>query len=163
GVKLGNTININSPIVVENGLLDAIRITRDGGNAPLFDTMLKGLNFAGIGTVGVNGLTGSSALRRFSGTRTDIANGNVSGVANYLNTNSSFTGETGGMLRANGFPENFIVANPQYAVANILGAGSSSTYHSMQAALTKRLSHGFTSQTTYTWSRSIGERGNIDP
>src|SRR5262249_55070156 len=123
----------------------------------------KGLNFAGIGTVGVNGLTGSSALRRFSGTRTDIANGNVSGVANYINTNSSFTGETGGMLRANGFAENFIVANPQYGVANILGAGTSSTYHSMQAAVTKRLSHGFTSQTTYTWSRSIGERGNIDP
>jgi hypothetical protein len=162
GTKLNNTININVPIIVENGLMDAIRITREGGNAPLFDEMLRGLVFAGIGTVGVN-VSGSSALRQFSGTRNDIANGNLAGVANYLNTNSSFTGQTGGMLRRNGFPENFIVANPQYSSASILGAGNNSTYHSMQMAVTKRLSNGFTNQTTYTWSRSIGTAGNIDP
>jgi hypothetical protein len=162
GTKLNNSINLNSPIIVENGLLDAIRITREGGNAPLFDTMLRGLNFAGIGTVGVN-VSGSAALRQFSGTRTNIANGNLAGVATYLNTNSSFTGEVGGMLRQNGLPENFIVANPQYAAANINGNRNNSTYHSMQMAVTKRLSNGFTNQTTYTWSRALGTTGNIDP
>jgi hypothetical protein len=111
----------------------------------------------------VNGLTGSSALRRFSGTRAFIANGNPAGVATYLNTNSSFTGEVGGMLRNGALPENFVVANPQYGSATIQGALNNSTYHSMQAGVTKRLSNGFTNSTTYTWSRSIGTAGNIDP
>src|SRR5207253_10228813 len=96
-------------------------------------------------------------------TNTNIANGNVPGVATYLNTNSSFTTQVGGMLRNGGLPENFIVANPQYGSASISGALNNSTYHSMQAAVTKRLSHGFTSQTTFTWSRSLGTAGNIDP
>src|SRR5262249_905 len=30
------------------------------------------------------------------------------------------------------------------------------TYHSMQVQVTKRLSHGFTSQGSYTWSRALG-------
>ncbi|PYS42262.1 MAG: hypothetical protein DMG14_04490 [Acidobacteria bacterium] len=163
GTKLTGMINIDSPIIVENGLMEALRTTREGGDAPLFDRMLKGLNFAGIGTVGVNGLSGSSALRRFSSTRANIANGNLGGVASYLNTNSSFTGVVGGMLRNGGLPENFIVANPQYSSANISANMNNSTYHSMQSAVTKRLSHGFTSQMTYTWSRSLGTAGNIDP
>jgi hypothetical protein len=163
GTKLLGNININNPIVVENGLLEAARITREGGNSALFENMLRGLNFAGIGTVGANGLTGSSALRRFSGTRAFIANGNVTGLANYLNTNSSFTGQVGGMLRHSGLPENFIVANPQFGVANIAGALNNSTYHSLQTGVTKRLSRGFTNQTTYTWSRTLGAGGNIDP
>jgi hypothetical protein len=163
GTKLPGMININSPIIVENGLMEALRITREGGTAPLFDQMLKGLTFSGIGTVGVNGLTGSSALRRFTSTRANIANANLAGVANYLNTNSSFTGEVGGMIRNGGLPENFIVANPQYGSASISGNSNNSTYHSMQAAVTKRLSQGFTGQMTYTWSRAIGTAGNIDP
>jgi hypothetical protein len=163
GTKLLGNININTPIVVENGLLEAVRITREGGSAPLFDTMLRGLNFAGIGTVGSGGLSGSSALRRFSGTRAFIANGNVTGLAGYLNTNSSFTGQVGGMIRNGGFPENFIVANPQFSTAQINGAVNNSTYHSMQMGVTKRLSRGFTNQTTYIWSRAIGASGSIDP
>jgi hypothetical protein len=162
GTKLLGNININTPIVIENGLMEAVRMTRQGGNAPLFDTMLNGLNFAGIGRVGVNGLTGSSALRQFSGTRSFIANGNVTGVATYLNTNSSLTGQVGGMLRNGGLPENFIVANPQFAAANISGAVGNSTYHSLQTAVTKR-SRNFNNQTTYTWSRTLGAAGNIDP
>jgi hypothetical protein len=163
GTKLLGNININNPIVVENGLMEAVRITREGGTAPLFDTMLRGLTFTGIGTVGVNGLTGSSALRQFSGTRSNIANGNVTGIATYLNTNSSFTGQAGGMIRNGGLPENFIVANPQFNNANVNGGIGNSTYHSLQTGVTKRLSMGFTNQTTFTWSKSIGAAGNIDP
>jgi hypothetical protein len=33
----------------------------------------------------------------------------------------------------------------------------------MQMGVTKRLSMGFTNQTTYTWSRGIGSGGSIDP
>jgi hypothetical protein len=87
----------------------------------------------------------------------------VTGIATYLNTNSSFTGQAGGMIRNGGLPENFIVANPQFNNANINGGIGNSTYHSLQTGVTKRLSMGFTNQTTFTWSKSIGAAGNIDP
>ena len=37
---------------------------------------------------------------------------------------------------------------------------SNSSYHSMNLQLTKRLSHGLTNQTSYTWSRSLGDAAN---
>ena len=77
GVKLHSSINYNEPDFQNNGLLQALTITRSGGNAPIFDQMFNGLNFgAGIGVVGQNGVTGSEALRRHASFRTDIANGN---------------------------------------------------------------------------------------
>ena len=50
-------------------------MTRNGGNAPLFDTMLKGLNIPGAGIVNGTTLTGSQALRKLSTTNQLIANG----------------------------------------------------------------------------------------
>src|SRR5205085_4947530 len=43
----------------------------------------------------------------------------------------------------------------------LLGNPGNSTYHSMQLQLTKRLSHGLTNQTSYTWSKALGE-GDTD-
>ena len=161
GTKLEGTLYLNNPIVEENGLLDAFRTTVAGGDAPLFDRIFNGLNVPGVGLVNGTTLTGSQALRQFSSTRTFMANGNVQGLADFLNQNSSFTGEVGGLLRRAGLPENFIVTNPQFGSrtfggAAIVGNLNNSTYHSMQVGMTKRLSHGFTNQTTYTWSRAIG-------
>src|SRR5205814_622418 len=86
GVKLHSTLNYNEPDFQYNGLLDALTVTRAGGNAPLFDRMLNGLNLGtGIGVVGRD-VTGSEALRRHASFRTDIATGNFRAVANTLNT-----------------------------------------------------------------------------
>ncbi|MBI2149256.1 MAG: hypothetical protein HYU27_01450 [Acidobacteria bacterium] len=160
GTKLESTLNLNNPIVEENGLLEAYRITQQGGNADLFNRIFMGLNVPGVGTVNGTTLTGSQALRRFSTTRNYLANGGVRDLADYLNRDSSFTGEVGGLLRRAGLPENFIVTNPQFGSrtfggAAIIGNNNNSTYQSMQVAVTKRLSRGFTNQTTYTWSRTI--------
>jgi len=167
GTKLEGTVYLNNPMVEENGLLEAFRTTVAGGNASLFDRIFSGLNVPGVGTVNGTTLTGSQALRQFAGTRTFLANGNVQGLADYLNQNSSFTGEVGGLLRRAGLPENFIVTNPQFGSrtfggAAIIGNPNNSTYHSLQAAVTKRLSQGFTNQTTYVWSRAIGT-SVVDP
>src|SRR5262249_42640333 len=62
--------------------------------------------------------------------------------------------------RKNGFPENFIVANPQFNGVTLNGNPSNSTYHSLQLQLTKRLSHGFQNSFSYTYSRTIGENDN---
>jgi hypothetical protein len=90
-------------------LFDALEITRMGGNAPLFDQMLAGLNlnsnvtgYGPIGTV-VNGVlqTGSAHLRRNATFNANIANGSYSAVADSLNGNGSnlpAVGAAGGFM-----------------------------------------------------------------
>src|SRR5207248_4230764 len=48
GTKLWGGIPLNDVNIFENGILDAFNLTRAGGNAPLFDQMLNGLNL-GLG------------------------------------------------------------------------------------------------------------------
>jgi hypothetical protein len=156
GTKLWNATPLNGVDIFRNGLLDAFNTTRAGGNAVLFDQMLKGLNIPGAGVVNGTTVTGSAALRAYTATRAFIANGNVGQLADFLNRSVNVTGKGGGFVRNGGFPENFFVLNPQFSEVRLYGNPTSSTYHSMQAQLTRRLSNGFTNQTVYTWSRSIG-------
>jgi hypothetical protein len=164
GLKLHSTLNLNAVDFRNNGLAKALETTRTGGDAPMFDQMMKGLNMgSGVGVVGVNGLTGSEALRRSASTRTLIANGDFVGVAQFLN--STNTGVTvprgqisaGGLLRSSGlFSENFFVVNPQFADITYRNNSDSSNYHSLQTQVTLRPSSGIYYQATYTWSRALG-------
>src|SRR5262249_21922100 len=148
-------------------LLKALEITRAGGDAPMFDQMMKGLNMgAGIGVVGVD-VSGSEALRRLSSTRTLIANGDFVSVSQFLNTTNTSTVQprgqitAGGLLRSSGvFPENFFVVNPQFADITYRNNSDSSNYHSLQTQLNVRPTHGISYQATYTWSRALGIFGN---
>ena len=164
GTHLYGGISINDTNIFENGILKAFNTTRAGGDAPLFDQILNGITLntgtnasLGQGLVDGTTLTGSAALRANSIFKTFLANGNVGQFANALNTSTTVTGHAGGLLAKNRFPDNFIVANPQYA-AVVQGTNpGSSTYHAMQLQVTKRLSHGFTHYFAYTWSRTLGE------
>jgi hypothetical protein len=119
--------------------------------------MLMGLNFPGAGVVNGTTLTGSAALRQNTTTRPFIANGNVGALANFLNTTPSGAGSPGGLLRNGNLPDNFIVTNPQFLNVEMGTNPGSSTYHSLVTQVTKRYSHGFSHQLSYTWSRSLGE------
>jgi hypothetical protein len=142
---------------IQGAFLDAFNTTRAGGNAPLFDQMLMGMNIPGAGVVNGTTVTGSQALRLYTNTRTFLANGSVGGLANFLNTSTTITNRGGGYIRNSGqFPEDYIVFNPQFSSVGVNGNLSNSTYHSMQIQVTKRLSHGITNRTGYTWSRTIG-------
>jgi hypothetical protein len=155
--KLWGGVPLNAVDIFRNGFLDAFNTTRSGGNAQLFDQMLRGMNIPGAGVVNGTTVTGSAALRTYTATRAFIANGNVGGLADFLNRSTNITGKGGGFVRNSGlFPENFFVLNPQFTAVVVHGNPSNSTYHSLQAQVTKRLSKGFTNQTTYTWSRSLG-------
>ncbi|MBI4473039.1 MAG: TonB-dependent receptor [Acidobacteria bacterium] len=167
GTKLEGEVATNEVNIFENGILDAFNITRSGGNAPLFDKMLMGLNVTGAGVVNGTTLTGSQAFRISTATRTFIANGDAGSFAAYLNNTTNFTNAAGGIVRNAGLPENFITGNPQFNTsapggttlpgnATFITNIADSTYHSMQLELNKRLSNGFTTQTSYTWSKSIG-------
>jgi hypothetical protein len=156
GTKLFAGIPLNTVNIFENGLLDAFKVTRGGGDAPLFDRMLRGLNL-GLGAVNGTTVTGSASLRQNTIFRSFIANGDIGQFADALNRNTVATGQGGGLIRNGGLPENFIVVNPQFNEVVLHSNPGNSTYHSMQLQVTKRLSQGFTNQTTYTWSRTLGE------
>ena len=166
GTKLWNARPLNFVDIFGTGFLDAFNTTRTGGNAPLFDRMLRGLNIPGAGVVNGTTVTGSAALRTYTATRAFIANGNVGQLADFLNRSVNVTGAGGGFVRNGGLPETFFVLNPQFIDVRLHGNPSNSTYHSMQVQLQKRLSNGFSSQTSYTWSRALGATdsdANITP
>jgi hypothetical protein len=166
GTKLFSTIEFNSPNTIENGILDAFGMTAAGQDAPLFNNMLRGFNL-GSGIINGTTVTGSASLRANALTRGFLANGNPAGLANYLARTAPLGGFPGDYIRTNGYPENFVLTNPQLGSALFFTGPTNSTYHSLKVAVTKRLSRGFTNQSTYTWSRTIGtsivnprERGN---
>src|SRR5262249_6267685 len=114
GTKLWGVDQLNEVNIFENGVLDAFKVTRAGGNAALFDKILMGLNVPGVGRVNGTTLTGSEALRRFTTTNQWIANGEVARLANWFNSTNALTGVNGGLLRNGTLPENFIIVNPQF-------------------------------------------------
>jgi len=171
GSKLWGTINLNQVDALHKNkdLFDAFVTARNGGESPLLDQLLMGLNFAAAGnTPGlvnggvVNGTTwtGAMAVRANPTTRAQLANGNVGAFVNSLNTNLlTGTGSTnsGAILRRAGFPENYISVNPQYSAVSMLDNIGSSTYHAMQLQFTRRLTKGLSNTTTWTWSKALGD------
>src|SRR6185436_12921298 len=46
--------------------------------------------------------------------------------------------------------------NPQFQIVTLQGNPSSSNYNPLQVNMTKRFSRGFSNQTSYTWSKTLG-------
>lgn len=160
--KLISAVNLNSVNFINNGLLNDLAIARTGGTTALLDQI------APVGAFSTT-LSGGAALRASSLTRTNLATGNLAGVAGTLaTTNGTYpvstipTGVVGEVIRRAGLPENFIYANPQYATANYRTNLNHANYHSMQVQVTMRPTRGFSFQTTYTWSRNLADAGVTD-
>jgi Carboxypeptidase regulatory-like domain/TonB dependent receptor len=161
GTKLIRGANINEANIFESGVLDAFRLTQEGGDAALFERMFFNLNL-GSGRIGsmVNGrlITASASLRANDQTAPFFANNNVGGFAEFLNSSPLFTGTRGGLLLRNpNLPVNLIFANPQFNDAILTGNFANSTYHSLQVELNKRLADGVLLQANYTFSKALGE------
>src|SRR5262245_44060694 len=162
GTKLWSPIQLNEVNIFENGILQAFNITRAGGNAPLFNSMLSGFKVNGVGittgttsTVDGQTFTGSDLLRKYSVTNIWIANGDVANLANWINTNTTF-GPRGAMLTNAGLPQNYVTLNPQFGSLVLHGNNDNSTYHSLVTQVRKRLSNGLTGEFAYTLSKSLG-------
>jgi hypothetical protein len=156
GTKLIRSVDINETNIFENGIRDAFVATQNGQNAPILDTIFRGLN---LGNGRVNGVTvtGSAGVRTYAQTRQFLANNDAGGFADYLNTTADFTGTRGGLLTRAGLPDNWVTANPQFYAAHDVGNFANSTYHSLQLELNKRFGAGWTLDSNYTWSRTLGE------
>lgn len=155
--------NLNFPNVYENGIADAVNITARGGNAPLFDRLLMGVNVPGAGTVNGTTLTGSQAMRSFNGTFNFLAGNNAGAMATYLNTTQALqptaTAVRGGILANAGLPANFVSVNPQYNNVNFLCACLNANYHSGVLELQKQASHGLAFQTNFVWAKGMQLNG----
>ena len=167
GTKLYGRLPLNAVNIYDTRFLEAFNVTRAGGNHPLFDQMLMGLNIPGVGVVNGNTITGSSALRRYSATRTFVANGAAGSLANFLTTSTNVTGQGGGFIRNSGrFAEDFLVPYPQFSEMGLNANVANSTYHSLQVQVTKRMSRGIAATGSYTWSKNLGlsdAEGDVDP
>jgi hypothetical protein len=179
--------NINYPNFLYNGLKEAFDAARAGDDSnpslQVLEDMFRGINIAGagFGPVGsvFNGVqqTAGMHLRQSTGTaagiggnlRSNLANGNyaaAAGILNKLNYASASNptlpvipaGVNGAVMRFNGFPENFIVTNPQFNQAYMIASVNSNNYHSMEAQVTLRPVQGINMQSTYTWSKNLGIR-----
>jgi hypothetical protein len=157
GTKLLRGTNVNENNIFENGILNAFLVTEAGGNAPLLNQIFKGLNISGAGVVdGVN-VTGSQAMRANSTLNAYLTSNNVGGFANFLAYNTFVTGVRGGLLKNGGLPANFVVANPQFGSAYLIGNFSNSTYNSLQIEVNKRFGSGFQIQSSYVRSKALGD------
>jgi hypothetical protein len=110
-------------------------------------------------------VTAANSLNTFNGVGTGPA-GAVLGISGERGTvlrraNKGFkvpggTAIAGGpVVPAGLFPENWIVANPQFAQANYWTNSGKTKYHSMQIQGTVRPTRGVTVQGTYVWSKSM--------
>ena len=148
GVKLFGSIALNQANFLTNGLLDEFNKVRTGGDSAVLNAMFSGLS---LGT----GVTPSAYLRSNTNWRGFFANGNVAGFASRLATSNELTNQGGGLVRNGGYPENFIVNNPQFNTVTYNTNPGSSTYHSLQTQATFRATEGLSFQSTYVWSRGI--------
>ena len=69
----------------------------------------------------------------------------------------------GSALRLNGFPDNFVVTNPQFSSVTYYTNWGSNNYHSLQAQTTWRPIQGVSGSFTYSWSRNLGLGNLTDP
>jgi hypothetical protein len=177
-------VNTNS-IYFNQELYDALDSARRGGNPALLTQMLAGLNLGsgviGVTTNGAASLRASSVFNQnlINGNYLGVANSLLTGTSTTWTGFASNTGldvtPTGRLIRNgcdriassgqttfNGislrcFPENYLNSNPQLGTTNAFYRtnSGSSNYHSMQAQVTLRPTHGFSVQSTYTWSKTL--------
>jgi hypothetical protein len=155
--------NLNFPNVFENGILEATTITAQGGNAPLFDRILMGVNVPGAGVVNGTTLTGSQALRAYTGTFNFLAGNGAANLANFFNTTLALqpaaTARRGGLLTNAGLPANFVSVNPQYGNVNFRCACLNAFYNSGVIEIQNRFRNGVTFQSNFTWAKNMQLNG----
>jgi Carboxypeptidase regulatory-like domain/TonB dependent receptor len=144
GTKLVRSVNVNESNIYENGILQAFQTIQAGGTSPLIEQIF--------------GPGGSNTMRTSSATQGFFANNNAGGFANFINTTTSLgAGVPGGLLSKAGLPANFVVVNPQFLNTYLTSNFSNSNYNSLQVVYNKRFAQGLTLQTSYVFSKALGD------
>jgi hypothetical protein len=160
---LSGGYDLNWPNVFENGIAAAANLTAQGSNAALFDKLLMGVNVPGVGTVNGTTLTGSQALRAYTGTFNFLASNSAASLASFFNTTQALqpaaTATRGGVLINAGLPANFVVVNPQYNRVSFTCACLNRLYNSGNFEIQKRFSKGSSFQSNFVWAKNMELNG----
>ena len=145
-----------------NQIFNGVNICSTAGSC---STLPTGQTYGPVGTTTNPGTpnAGSSRVRRctcgrvrrikpISPTATSTTSPNTISRANA----PGVSGTVGGILRGNGFPENFITTNPQFQTTTYNNNSGYSNYHSLQVQTSLRPVQGFSGQVTYSWSKNLG-------
>ena len=164
-------------------------VRQGGQSALLNSLIQEGTLAANSATNPSTSNTGSGQLRRAGSTGANLTYGNFAAVVSTLSTtngvlNTQSTTTSGLVSRAGclpkdraansnitdaddyanndctaGTPWNYFYTNPQYSSASLYYSGALTNYHSMQAQVTLRPTHGLNFQATYTWGRNLTDTG----
>ncbi|MBN1566716.1 MAG: TonB-dependent receptor [Acidobacteria bacterium] len=163
--KNPGSINVNMPNFLTNGLLEAFNAARYGDDTNPAVQLLDDIFAPVRGTTsGAAYLRASTRAAAGQQARAMLAMGNYQALANLINAWSNpsapkGTTDNGWLLRTAGFPENFIVTNPQFSTVNLRTNRGNSNYHSMQTQVTMRPKAGLSFQLSYTLSKNLGNLG----
>ncbi|MDR0842345.1 MAG: TonB-dependent receptor, partial [Acidobacteriota bacterium] len=178
------TTNLNSGNYINNGLYRELNIVRNGGESDVINSLIPVGSLAwGMDpdTYAQIPISGSQQLRASGSTMMALAQANFSSVAGTLETTNGILnvaqGVQGAVLRQTNSclptdrvggtctkptPWNYIYTNPQFSYAGLVSNAVKTNYHSMQAQVTMRPTRGISFQTTYTWSRNLGDATQTD-
>lgn len=150
--NLFGAYNSNQAQINTNGFLDAFKVVNAGGQSALVNQLL------GPDPRRTAAETGSDAMRRIY--RADLVAGNVGLVAQDLARRT-----IGGQQQtvAAGLGPYFFYSFPQFATgAFVIDSNDFSTYHGVQAQITRRMTGGLEAQFSYSLSKSLDTR-SYDP
>ena len=151
GTHLLGAYNVNQTQIFTNGFLDAFNTVKAGGESALINNLLKADTRLNAGE------SGSQMLRRLSASTLNLnsVGALASSIATRLQNGVSVTQLSAGQ------PFVFI-PYPQFTSLNVLDSNDFSTYHALEAQLTRRLSRGISFNVAYTWSKALDTR-SFDP
>ena len=162
-----SSVALNTPNYMSNGLFKEFEAVRyQGATTPnsqiptLIDVL--GPTAATMMTTGPNGFQNAVD---YATSFAQLAQGNYNALAaNLARYGSLGAGISGPNIggAASTLEPTHILANPQLSNAGITTNLGYSNYHSLQAQVTMRPVRGLSFQTTYTWSRSITDRGILN-
>lgn len=152
GSELVQTVNTNEVNIYENGVLNAFNTVLAGGDSPLIDQIFN-TKYSQVAAAG----SGSKYVLSNSATQGFFTTNNPGGFANYVSTTNALSGSAGGLLTNAGLPLNYIAANPQFLNTDLTGNFGNSTYNSLQLQANKRFAKGLSFQTSYVWSKVLGD------
>jgi len=178
-------ININNNNYINSGLAAELNKIRGDSSyqSDLFNSLIPR---GGYGTnAALSALSGSDQIRNQNGGGSNLTQMSFNAIADVLVGNGGFgaaTGESGRLYRRGCLPNqrqnpsgdltdhvgnpclyhtplNFLRNNTQHATATMQTNLVKSNYHSMQAQVTMRPTHGLNFQATWTWSRALSDSG----
>jgi hypothetical protein len=142
--------NVNQDQIFTNGFLDAFNTVKAGGESALLNNLLKS-------DTRINpGETASAMIRRLFASNLSL--NSVGALANSLATRL----QNGQSVTAAAGQPFFFIPYPQFTSLNVLDSNDFSTYHALEAQLTRRFSNGISYNLAYTWSKALDTR-SFDP